>query len=54
MLEYIKRLRLCLRWFQEVEASYLSEHERLTVSLEIAERRLAEIGMHSLEKLYDD
>ncbi|KAK4753309.1 hypothetical protein SAY87_022107 [Trapa incisa] len=47
MVEYIKRLRLCLRWFQEVEASYMNEHERLTISLEIAERRLAEIEFSS-------
>ncbi|PKI67640.1 hypothetical protein CRG98_011853, partial [Punica granatum] len=50
MMEYIKRLRLCLRWFQEVEAGYVSEHERLTISLEIAERRLAEIEVSSLNK----
>ncbi|KAK4797152.1 hypothetical protein SAY86_029478 [Trapa natans] len=50
MMEYIKRLRLCLRWFQEVEASYLCKHERLTVSLEIAEQKLAEIEVSSKNK----
>ncbi|KAK4786957.1 hypothetical protein SAY86_010790 [Trapa natans] len=50
MLEYIKRLRLCLRWFQEVESSYMNENERLTISLEMAEGRLAEIEFSSRNK----
>lgn len=44
MSDYIKRLRPCLKWFQELEVGYVQEQERLRVALESAERRLDEIG----------
>ncbi|CAL9217765.1 predicted protein [Arabidopsis lyrata subsp. lyrata] len=27
MIEYVKRLRLCIRWFQELELDYVFEQE---------------------------
>ncbi|CAN1224129.1 Kinesin-like protein KIN-14N [Linum grandiflorum] len=42
MMDYIKRLRLCIRWFQDVEGNYLFEQEKLLTALEFAEARCAE------------
>ncbi|CAI0437083.1 unnamed protein product [Linum tenue] len=42
MLDYIRRLRLCIRWFQEVEGNFLFEQEKLLTALEFAEGRCAE------------
>ena len=45
MMDYIKRLRLCIKWFQELEGSYLYEREKLQNALDFAESRCAEMGM---------
>lgn len=45
MMEYIKRLRLCIRWFQELEGDYAFELERLRNELELNEQKCAELGM---------
>ncbi|KAL2943885.1 Kinesin-like protein KIN-14N [Bienertia sinuspersici] len=45
MLDYIKRLRLCIRWFQEVEGGYLLEQENLRELLEAAQRQCSEMEM---------
>lgn len=45
MMEYIRRLRQCIKWFQELENRYRDNHERLAVALEIAEQKLDEMGM---------
>ncbi|XP_058072886.1 kinesin-like protein KIN-14D [Magnolia sinica] len=42
MTEYIKKLRVCLKWFQDVEESSILEQERLQKTLESAERACAE------------
>lgn len=43
MMDYIRRLRLCIRWFQEVEGGYLLEQDNLREMLESAERKCAEM-----------
>ncbi|XVE50512.1 hypothetical protein DITRI_Ditri01bG0168100 [Diplodiscus trichospermus] len=43
MMDYIKRLRLCIRWFQELEGEYAFEHEKLRSALELTERRCSEM-----------
>ncbi|GMI63705.1 kinesin 3, KINESIN-LIKE PROTEIN IN ARABIDOPSIS THALIANA C [Hibiscus trionum] len=43
MMEYIKRLRLCIRWFQELEGEYAFEQEKLRCALELTERRCYEM-----------
>jgi kinesin family protein C1 len=45
MMDYIKRLRLCIKWFQELEGSYLFEQEKLQNALDFAESRCAEMGI---------
>lgn len=45
MMDYIKRLRLCIKWFQELEGDYAFEHERLRNALELSEQKCAEMGM---------
>ncbi|MBA0776793.1 hypothetical protein Gotri_011741 [Gossypium trilobum] len=45
MMEYIKRLRLCIRWFQELEGEYAFEQEKLRSALELIERRCYEMEM---------
>ncbi|MBA0785830.1 hypothetical protein Gotri_006815 [Gossypium trilobum] len=43
MMEYIKRLRLCIKWFQELEGEYAFEQEKLRNALELTERRCSEM-----------
>ncbi|KAJ8747516.1 hypothetical protein K2173_009253 [Erythroxylum novogranatense] len=45
MMDYIKRLRLCIRWFQELEGSYLFEQEKLQNALEFTESKCAEMEL---------
>ncbi|KAK2984782.1 hypothetical protein RJ640_004607 [Escallonia rubra] len=45
MLEYIRRLRLCIKWFQELEGNYLLEQEKLRNLLELAEKKCSEMEM---------
>lgn len=45
MMEYIKRLRLCIRWFQDLEVDYTFEHEKLRNELELVEQKCVETGM---------
>ncbi|GAV87783.1 Kinesin domain-containing protein [Cephalotus follicularis] len=43
MMDYIKRLRLCIKWFQELEGAYAFEHEKLQNALELIEQKCAEM-----------
>lgn len=43
MIEYIKKLRICIRWFTELEDGYLAEQEKLRSMLDSEEKRRAEI-----------
>ena len=52
MMEYIKRLRLCIKWFQELEGEYAFEQEKLSSALELIERRCSEMGMYNLFTLF--
>ncbi|KAH9803277.1 kinesin-like protein KIN-14N [Citrus sinensis] len=45
MMDYIKRLRLCIKWFQELEGDYAFEHERLRNALELSEQKCAEMEL---------
>lgn len=44
MIEYIKKLRICTRWYIELEDGYLAEQEKLRSMYEAEEKRRAEIG----------
>ena len=44
MIEYIKKLKTCIRWLMELEDGYLAEQEKLRSMLDSEERRHAEIG----------
>ncbi|KAK9267120.1 hypothetical protein L1049_009539 [Liquidambar formosana] len=50
MNDYIKRLRLCIKWFQELEKSFLLEEEKLRNSLESAERKCTETEVQMKNK----
>ncbi|XP_031270349.1 kinesin-like protein KIN-14N [Pistacia vera] len=50
MMEYIKRLRLCIRWFQELEGDYAFELERLRNELELNEQKCAELELAKTNK----
>lgn len=50
MQEYIKRLRLCIKWFQELEDSFLQEQERLRNALNYVQQRLDELEVSSQNK----
>ncbi|EHA8587297.1 kinesin-like protein KIN-14H [Cocos nucifera] len=43
MIEYIKKLKTCIRWLMELEDGYLAEQEKLRSMLDSEERRHAEI-----------
>ncbi|XP_057992396.1 kinesin-like protein KIN-14N isoform X2 [Hevea brasiliensis] len=45
MMDYIKRLRLCIKWFQEIEGCYLFEQEKLQNALEFNESQCAEMEL---------
>lgn len=43
--EYIKRLKQCIKWFQQLEGNYNTEQEKLNNLLELAEKQFNEMGM---------
>ncbi|XP_074319460.1 kinesin-like protein KIN-14N isoform X2 [Silene latifolia] len=43
MMDYIRRLRLCIRWFQEVEGGYILEQDNLRELVEAAEKQCFDI-----------
>ncbi|KAI4333799.1 hypothetical protein L6164_018561 [Bauhinia variegata] len=45
MVDYIKRLKLCIRWFQELELSCSLEQEKLQNSLESTRQKCAEVEL---------
>ncbi|CAL0322953.1 unnamed protein product [Lupinus luteus] len=45
MIDYIKRLKACIRWFQDLELSYSLEQERLKNSLELAQQKCMEMEL---------
>ncbi|XLR14565.1 hypothetical protein S83_042503 [Arachis hypogaea] len=52
MIDYIKRLKVCIRWFQDIEMSYSLEQERLKNSLELTQQKCMEIEL--LLKIKED
>lgn len=44
MIEYIKKLRICIRCYMELEDGYLAEQEKLRNMLDFEEKRHGEIG----------
>ncbi|KAL0877396.1 hypothetical protein Bca101_027101 [Brassica carinata] len=42
MTDIIKRLKVCFRWFQQVDETHLQEKENLRSSLESAEKRFSD------------
>ena len=51
MVEYIKKLKLCIRWFQELEYSYLLEQKKLQDELESSEIKCSEMGISKISCL---
>ncbi|RZC19315.1 Kinesin-like protein KIN-14N, partial [Glycine soja] len=45
MMDYIKRLKVCIRWFQDLEISYSLEQEKLKSSLELAQQKCTKIEL---------
>ena len=45
MVEYIKKLKQCIKWFQELEYSYLLEQKKLQDELESSEIKFSEMGI---------
>lgn len=53
MMDYIKRLRLCIRWFQELELDYAFEQEKLKNALELNEKHCGDMGaFHKSELIF--
>ncbi|QCD87196.1 kinesin-like protein KIN-14N isoform X1 [Vigna unguiculata] len=45
MVDYIKRLKVCIRWFQDLEMYYSLEQEKLKNSLEMTQKKCTEIEL---------
>ncbi|XP_010539269.1 PREDICTED: kinesin-like protein KIN-14N [Tarenaya hassleriana] len=45
MMDYIKRLRLCIRWFQELELDYAFEQEKLRNALAMTEKHCSDMEL---------
>lgn len=45
MMDYIKRLRMCIKWFQELEGDLLFEQEKHMTMLESAEQKCYDMGI---------
>ncbi|KAK7257315.1 hypothetical protein RIF29_31193 [Crotalaria pallida] len=45
MMDYIRRLKVCIRWFQDLEMNYSLEQERLKNSLELTQQKCVEIEL---------
>ncbi|KAK1430960.1 hypothetical protein QVD17_14111 [Tagetes erecta] len=50
MMEYIKRLRMCIKWFQELEGDLLLEQEKHWKMLEAAEKKCSDMELLMCEK----
>ncbi|KAL5972829.1 hypothetical protein ACLOJK_039635 [Asimina triloba] len=50
MTEYIKKLRVCIKWFQELEESYLLEQEKLRDMLKSMENKCDELELQMTRK----
>ncbi|KAE9592959.1 hypothetical protein Lal_00029188 [Lupinus albus] len=45
MMDYIRRVKVCIKWFQELEMNYSLEQERLKNSLELTQHKCSEIEL---------
>lgn len=45
MIDFIKRLKQCIRWFLQLEANYVEEQEKIKKLLELAEKKCNDTGM---------
>lgn len=50
MSDYIRRLKLCIKWFQQLEGNYVTEQASLSGMLESAEKKCNEMGMVVLQQ----
>lgn len=44
MIEYIRKLRTCIKWFMDLEDGHLSELEKLRGTVEFQEKGHTELG----------
>lgn len=44
MADLIRRLKLCVKWFKNVEEGYIEEKEKLQSALEAAEKKFTDTG----------
>lgn len=47
-MDYVKRLRLCIRWFQELELDYAFEQEKLKNAMELNEKHCTNLGVFQI------
>ncbi|KAK6932409.1 Spindle pole body-associated protein Vik1/Cik1, microtubule binding domain [Dillenia turbinata] len=50
MTEHIKKLRLCIKWLQDVEEGHVVEMEKLQITLQTAEKKLADMEVEMKNK----
>lgn len=48
MSDYIRRLKQCIKWFQQLEGTYLIEQDKLKSLLESAEKKCIDMGKWKL------
>lgn len=44
MDDRLKRLKQCIKWFQQLEGNYVTEQEKLKNLLELAEKKCSDMG----------
>jgi kinesin family protein C1 len=49
MMEYIKKVRACIRWLLEKDDANLAEIERINGQLEVTHKQHSEIGTNLLK-----
>lgn len=45
MIDLIRRLKQCIKWFLQLEANYVAEQEKIKKLLEVAEKKCNDMGM---------
>ncbi|XP_030948911.1 kinesin-like protein KIN-14C isoform X1 [Quercus lobata] len=50
-IDYIKRLKLCLKWFQQVEQNHVLEKEKLQSSIEAVEKKCTDTELEMKNKV---
>ena len=52
MIEYIKKLKICIKWFQKGLEDLAEEKNKLHTMLDLSEKKFVEAGKSNFTSLY--